>query len=132
MVQDKAKADADAPLSAHNTARFFVENRQIGWVLLLAVICWGLYGYTQMPKRKDPAIPVRVATAVTPWPGTSAGRIEELVTRSVENTAAQNAHIHAAGPTTFGIKSLTLPGVSIVQIQLDERVDDPEKEFSDI
>ena len=69
---------------------------------------------------------------MTPWPGTSAEQIEELVTKPVEDTAAQNLEIHPAGPTTFGIKSLTLPGVSIVQIQLAESVADPEKEFSDI
>ena len=119
-------------LASRNTARFFVENRQISWVLLILVMLWGWYGYQQMPKRKDPAIPVRVASAVTPWPGTSAERIEELVTRQVENAAAQNTTIHPPGPTTYGIKSLTLPGVSIVQIQLDETVSDPEKEFSDI
>jgi multidrug efflux pump len=118
--------------SSHNTARFFVENRAIAWVLLVGVIAWGFYGYAQMPKRKDPAIPVRVASAVTPWPGASVAQIEELVTRAVENTAAQNSHVHPASPTSFGIKSLTLPGVSIVQIQLDESVSDPEKEFSDI
>ncbi len=135
MAEDVPPAAAPPPdplRSVHNTPRFFVENRQIAWVLLVASILWGVYGYLEMPKRKDPVIPVRVATAVTPWPGASAARIEELVTRSVENAAAQNLKIHPPGPTTFGIKSLTLPGVSIVQIQLDERVDDPEKEFSDI
>ena len=116
----------------HNTARFFVENRHISWVLLATVLTWGLYGYRNMPKRKDPAIPVRVATAITPWPGTSAQEIEQLVTRQIEATAAQSSVIHPSGAGDFGIKSLTLPGVSIVQIQLDEGVRDPEKEFNDI
>jgi multidrug efflux pump subunit AcrB len=125
-------AAGDALRSHRNTARFFVENRPIAWVLLAAVVAWGAYGYLSMPKRKDPEIPVRVASAVTPWPGTAAEQIEELVTKPVEDTAAQNLRIHPAGPTAFGIKSLTLPGVSIVQIQLAESVADPEKEFSDI
>ncbi len=101
-------------------------------MLLATVLTWGLYGYRNMPKRKDPAIPVRVATAITPWPGTSAQEIEQLVTRQIEATAAQSSVIHPSGAGDFGIKSLTLPGVSIVQIQLDESVRDPEKEFNDI
>ena len=116
----------------HNTARFFVENRHISWVLLVTVITWGIFGYRNMPKLKDPVIPVRVASAVTPWPGTSAEEIEQLVTRQVEAAAAQSSVIHPSGASDFGIKSLTLPGVSIVQIQLDEGVKDPEKEFNDI
>jgi len=120
------------PEEKHNVARFFTENRQISWVLLVIVLIWGVYGYVAMPKSKDPDIPVRVATAVTPWPGTSAGKIEQLVTRTVESTIAQNSNVHGADPTTYGIKSLTLPGVSIVYIQLSESITDTEKEFNNI
>jgi len=128
-----AESPADDPLLySRNTARYFTEHRSISWVVLIAVVLWGIYGYHAMPKRKDPEIPVRVASAVTPWPGQSVDNIEELVTRPIENAAAQNATIHPGGPTTFGIKSLTLPGVSIVQIQIDESVTDPEQEFSDL
>jgi len=50
-----AGAGAEEPLSSRrNTARFFVENRHISWVLLGAVFAWGVYGYLSMPKRKDP------------------------------------------------------------------------------
>jgi len=120
------------PEDKHNVARFFTANRQISWVLRIIVLVWGVYGYLSMPKSKDPDIPVRVATAVTPWPGTSAGKIEQLVTRVVESTVAQNSNVHGADPTTYGIKSLTLPGVSIVYIQLSESITDTEKEFNNI
>lgn len=50
-----------------NTARYFVENRSIAWILLVSVVFWGLYGYASMPKQKDPTIPVRVAVAETQW-----------------------------------------------------------------
>ncbi len=104
----------------------------MSWVLLAALLVWGVYGYQHMPKRKDPQIPVRVASVVTPWPGASAEQVEQLITRAVEETAAQSSVIHPPDATSFGIKSLTLPGVSIVQIQLAESVKDAEKEFSDI
>ncbi|MEZ4413183.1 MAG: efflux RND transporter permease subunit [Gemmatimonadales bacterium] len=126
------RTEHERAASTHNTARFFVENRHVSWVLLALVVAWGLYGYTHMPKRKDPVIPVRVATAITPWPGTSAEEVEQLVTRQVEMTAAQNPTLHPTGASDYGIKSLTVAGLSIVTIQLAEDVDDPEKEFSDI
>ena len=78
---------------SHNTARFFTENRQISMILLIAVSIWGWYGYQQMPKRKDPRIPVRVAVASTQWPGATAQEVEQLVSRPIEQTMAQNSFI---------------------------------------
>ena len=66
-----------------NVAQFFVKNRQIAWVALFATLAWGVFGYMNMPKRKDPDIPVRIALAITAWPGISADKVEQLVTRKV-------------------------------------------------
>jgi multidrug efflux pump subunit AcrB len=125
-------SDAELIQRTHSTTRFFTEKRPISWILLVAVIIWGIYGYVNMPKRKDPEIPVRVAVAITPWPGVSAEKIEQLVTRTIEATIAENATVHAPGPADYGIKSLTLPGVSIVTVQLGENITDTKKEFNDI
>jgi multidrug efflux pump len=126
------RSDAEFIRETRNVARFFSEQRAIAWVALIAVVAWGTYGYVNMPKRKDPNIPVRIALAVTEWPGVGAEKVEQLVTRPIEETIAENSRIHPASPSSFGIKSLSLPGVSIVQIQLDEAVDDVRREFSDI
>ncbi len=126
------RSDAELVRDTHNVARFFTEQRAIAWVVLVAVLAWGIYGYVNMPKRKDPNIPVRLALAVTNWPGVSAEKVEQLVTRPIEERIAESTRIHPASASAFGIKSLSLPGVSIIQIQLDEAVDDVRKEFSDI
>ena len=78
------RSDTDLIQNEHNTARYFVENRQISWILLLATVSLGIYGYMQMPKRKDPDIPVRVASVITQWPGATATQVEQLVTRPIE------------------------------------------------
>ena len=116
----------------HNTARYFTENRHISWILLFAVFIWGTYGYLNMPKAKDPAIQVRVATAITSWPGTDASTIEQLITRPIEEKIAQSSTLHETGPTKFAIKSLTLPNISIVQLQLSESLDVTKDAFNEI
>jgi multidrug efflux pump subunit AcrB len=126
------RTDSDFIQNEHNTARFFVENRQISWILLLATVALGVYGYAQMPKRKDPNIPVRVASVVAPWPGATAQQVEQLVTRPIEATIAENSHIRAPIGADFGIKSLSMPGLSIIQVQLADTVKDSKKEFSDM
>src|SRR5688572_28651288 len=108
-----------------NTARFFTEQRHIAWILLIGTILWGVFGYLQMPKRKDPEIPVRVAAAIASWPGATAESVEERVTRVIEAELAENSKIER-------IESTTRTGVAVVTITLDPSVKDTAKEFDDI
>src|SRR5712671_524389 len=126
------RTDADIIEKTHNTARFFVEHRHIAWVLLIATALWGWYGYNSMPQRKDPDIPVRVAVALTPWPGVKAQEVEQLVTRPVEEKIAESSYIHPGTAADYGIRSITLPGLSIIYVQLAENVTDTKKQFNDI
>ena len=126
------KSEAEYIATTHNTARFFTERRQVSIILLIAVCLWGWYGFEHMPKRKDPSIPVRVAVASTQWPGATAQEVEQLVTRPVEQMMAQNAFLKPPSASDFAIRSISFPGLSLVYVQLDDTVNDPKKQFSDI
>ena len=115
-----------------NVPRFFVEHPHISWILLLGVIVWGWFGYTSMPQRKDPDIPVRLGVAACPWPGATAQQVEQYITRRIEDVAAENKTIHPGTDADYGIKSISLPGYSFVTIQLDEGITDTKRQFSDI
>jgi multidrug efflux pump subunit AcrB len=126
------KSDQEKIEQTRNVPRFFVEHPQVSWVLLVGVLIWGWFGYKSMPQRKDPNIPVRVALASCSWPGATAQQVEQLVTRPIEDTVAQNTWIHAGTPADFGVRSISLPGYSYVYIQLVDNVDDLKRQFSDI
>src|ERR1700693_3475046 len=125
-------SDTELIQHTHNTARYFVEHRQIAWAALIGVIGWGVYGYFSMPQRKDPEIPVRVAVAVCQWPGASAQEVEQLITRPIEQTIAQNKTIHPPSAADYGIRSISLPGTSFVYVQLAESAKDSPTQFSEI
>ncbi len=126
------KSDSEIIQHTHNTARFFVEHRQVALVLLLGTFLWGWFGYSKMPKRKDPVIPVRVAVASCKWPGASAEDIEQLVTRPIEQAMAQNQAVKPPSGSDYGVRSLSFPNFALVFVQLDENVKDTRKELNDI
>src|SRR5664279_3730359 len=111
--------------TTNNVARFFVENRQISWVLLIAVCIWGLYSYFSMPHRKDPDIPARVAAAVAYWDGADTQQVEQLVTKKMEDAIAGNANVTKITSTTRG-------GVAVVNLELSEKIYNTSDDLSDI
>src|SRR5215472_7684280 len=117
--------DQHETATGFNVARYFVEHRHISWVLLGGVLVWGVGAYRAMPKRKDPDIPVRQVAVATPWPGQSAERVEQLVTRKIEEKIAQNIRVSE-------IKSTSRAGLSVIYAEVDDRVPDTAKEFDDI
>jgi multidrug efflux pump subunit AcrB len=109
----------------HNTARFFTEARHLSWVLLIATVIWGAYGYLTMPQRKDPEIPIRQALVLCPWPGAPASKIEALVTQRLEERVAENVKVER-------VESNTRTGITAIYITLVDTVTDTGKEFDDI
>src|SRR6185312_5730193 len=119
------KTDQELIKGKHNTARFFVETRQVAWVLLILTCLWGVYGYISMPQRKDPEVQVRTAVALVPWQGSSAEKVEQLVTKKVEEQMAGNSKVTK-------IESISRTGLAIVYVELDENLKETGKEFDDI
>lgn len=119
------KSDQELIKNKHNTARFFVETRQVAWVLLILTCLWGVYGYISMPQRKDPEVQVRTAVALVPWPGSSAEKVEQLVTKKVEEQMAANSKVTK-------IESISRTGLAVIYVELDENLKETGKEFDDI
>ena len=118
--------EAQSMENTHNLARFFTEQKHIAWVALGAALLWGVYGLFNMPQRKDPDVPVRQAMIIVPWQGTSAGEVEQLVTRKVEQAIALNQWVTE-------IKSASRTGSAMIQFELAEKGRyDRDKELNDV
>lgn len=108
-----------------NLARYCVENPHISAVLLLLVLVWGYFGLMGMPQRKDPYLAVRVAMVLCPWPGIEAERVEQQVTRRLEQTIAGNTHVKR-------ILSTSRTGLSVITVELTEDIEETGEIFDDI
>jgi multidrug efflux pump subunit AcrB len=119
------RSDDEIVHTTRNTARFFTETRHVSWVFLIFTVAWGAYGYFSMPQRKDPDIPIRDALVLCPWPGASAEKIEQLVTRRIEEKIAESSRVER-------ITSNTRSSVTVVQVRLQKGIADVGKQFDDI
>ncbi|HEU0174231.1 MAG TPA: efflux RND transporter permease subunit [Blastocatellia bacterium] len=119
------RSDAEIINKTRNTSRYFVETRQISWVLLIATCLWGVFGYLSMPQRKDPEVQVRTAVALTPWRGASAEKVEQLITKKIETAMASNSKVTK-------VESLSRTGLSVVYLDLDENLNETGKELDDV
>lgn len=65
--------------------RFFIQRPLLFWSLMVAILVAGVVSFIQMPKLEDPAISLKQAMVVVPWPGASAHDVELKVAQTMED-----------------------------------------------
>ena len=91
-------------------AQFCVEHREVSWLALIAVLVWGGLAYTKLGQQEDPTIPQRTAMLVTQFPGATASKVEELVSKPIERKISELKSIEE-------IKTTSRPGISTMTIK---------------
>ena len=96
-----------------NITRLALENNRTTWVLIIALLFFGIASFDKMPKDYDPGFIIRTAQVVTYFPGASPQRVEELVTDKIEKVVQQI-------PELDFVSSTSKTGVSIVSVNIKE------------
>ena len=78
-----------------------------------------------MPQRRDPDVPNKQAVVVTTWPGESAEKVEQLVTKPIEKTIASQSSVAR-------IESVSRSDVSIVTFTLSSHLRQTGQTLDDI
>lgn len=61
---------------------FFVRRPVLFWSLMAAILVAGVLSFIRMPKLEDPAVAVKQAMVVVPYPGASAHEVELKIGRA--------------------------------------------------
>ncbi|MEN6457595.1 MAG: efflux RND transporter permease subunit [Thermoguttaceae bacterium] len=107
------------------TSQFFVYKRPVAWTALAATLLWGGAAYWAMPQRHDPIIPIRMATIVTIYPGADAEKVEQEVTKRIENQVGQCEKVEK-------VYSTSRQNLSVVFVELFDSVRDTEQVWQDL
>ncbi|MER2493657.1 efflux RND transporter permease subunit [Catenovulum sediminis] len=83
-------------------------------LIMLVLILYGLFSYFTIPAREDPEITIREALVVTQYPGMSAQRVENLITKKLEENIRQI-------PQLERIRSTSSTGSSVIHVEIADR-----------
>jgi len=108
-----------------NVAQLALRFRPVVAMLAVLLMAYGALSYLRLPAREDPKITVREAVVTTAFEGLSASRVEQLITRTIEEAVRRVAEIEA-------IRSVSLPGRSIVHVEVDDSYFDLEPIWDDV
>ncbi|GAD88813.1 hypothetical protein VHA01S_010_00390 [Vibrio halioticoli NBRC 102217] len=100
-----------------------VSNTRLLILMTAFLLVSGFSSFNTLPRAEDPVISNRFATVTTSYPGASAERVEALVTEVVENKLRELSEIKL-------ISSTSRPGVSIINIELNDEITHPDPVWS--
>jgi multidrug efflux pump subunit AcrB len=63
---------------------FFIDNIRLTYLLIAAIVLFGIFSVIQMPKESAPEVDIPVAVVTTALPGASTIDVETLVTDPIE------------------------------------------------
>jgi len=99
-----------------NLPRWSLRNKTLVLLAVLFFGVWGAVSYINISRREDPEIKISIALVVTIYPGASAAKVEEQVTRKLEDHLEGLPHLHH-------LSSTTRANLSVIFVHLDYEAD---------
>ena len=100
-----------------NITEFSLNTSRLTVLFLVLVLATGIVTFLNYPKREDPSIVIRDAVVTARFAGMSTERVENLITRKLEEKIREM-------PEVDEITSDSKTGVSIVHVKIHDRYDD--------
>lgn len=103
----------------------FYRNQHLLILTIVVLLVGGLAAIRGLPRLEDPRINNRNPIVVTAYPGAPAERVEALVTKPLETAIRELGDIKH-------VETTSRPGVSVVAIELQDRIENNQPVFARI
>ncbi|MEM9822742.1 MAG: efflux RND transporter permease subunit, partial [Bacteroidota bacterium] len=94
-----------------NITKFALENTRVTLMILIVILVMGITSYSNLSRDSMPPFTIRIATVVTQFPGASPERVEQLITKQIEEVAQEL-------PELDDVTSESRTGLSVVTVNL--------------
>ncbi|WP_432775462.1 efflux RND transporter permease subunit [Brevibacillus gelatini] len=115
--------------------RYIVKKRKITLLFFVMVVLVGFLSFFQLPKQESPDIIVNVATVTTIYPGASPEKVEQTVTKKLEEKINELQGLsYISSTSSLGVSSIIVEAKSDVDPkqkwdELRKKVKDAEAEL---
>jgi len=99
--------------------------RKLVFFILVGLFVWGGVSYFTLPAREDPEITIRQAIVTTRYPGLAPERVEQLITRTLEEEIRKISEVES-------VRSTSSTGLSLIHVEIADRYDDLDPIFQDL
>ncbi|WP_088329484.1 efflux RND transporter permease subunit [Lacimicrobium sp. SS2-24] len=97
-----------------NLTELAFHYRKTLFVVLALLLINGIYAYFTMPAQEDPSITIREAIVTTSYPGMAPERVEQLITKKLEEEIRKI-------PEVKKLTSSSSTGLSIIHVKIYDR-----------
>lgn len=97
-----------------NITQLAFTYRKSVFLIIAVLLINGLFAYFTLPSQEDPTITIREAIVSTSYPGMAPDRIEQLITKKLEEEIKKI-------PEVKEIKSSSATGISIIHVKVYDR-----------
>ena len=104
---------------------FSLKTERVTILFMAFVVLSGIYVFLDYPKQEDPSIVIREAVVTAMFPGMATTRVEDLITRKLEEKIREIGEVD-------DIKSDSKTGVSIIHVVARDEVKDLETVWQDL
>jgi len=97
-----------------NITQLAFTYRKSVFLIIAVLLVNGLFAYFTLPAQEDPTITIREAIVSTSFPGMAPDRVEQLITKKLEEEIRKI-------PQVKEIKSSSATGISIIHVKIYDR-----------
>lgn len=92
-----------------NFGRLCIENRVLGWLIIIVLVGSGLFAFEHIGRYEDPEFTIKDAKIITKYPGASPLEVEQEVTETIETATQQLSQVkYVTSVSTAGISDITV------------------------
>jgi multidrug efflux pump subunit AcrB len=103
-------SQTEAPLGVSGRIARHFQSARITPLLALVALLLGVFAVIVTPREEEPQINVTMANVLIPFPGASAGDVEQMVAAPAEQVISQIADVEH-------VTSVSRPGMAVITVQ---------------
>ncbi len=102
-----------------NIAKASIDRPIVTWLIMLAALLGGIWGFFTLGRLEDPAFTIKTAVVVTEYPGASAQQVAREVTEPLESEIQKMSEVKE-------VRSVNQPGLSRISVDMKDQFDGEE------